>query len=955
MIQFTQPIYLLLLIPAIYYAYRLSSRSLADLSRLKSRLALGLRVVILTLLILALAGPRMVRNTSQQCVIFLVDVSDSISKSGQGKAIAYMNEALRTMTPSQKVGLVAFGGDASVELAPCNAKKVDKIYSIPSTTNTDISQAIGLAMALFPEKCAKKIVLISDGHETIGKATEQAMLAGTNGISVDVVPINDDIRHEVLLDKMVCPHYVKVGEPFDLKVVAVSTDPTSADVRILRNGEPVGVKRVDLVRGKSMLTFQQSVDKSGSYEYKAILESRLDTRAENNIALSRTVVRGKPKVLYVEGEPGQSQYLAAALRSGGMDVEVRNRSGVPNSLGRMSAYDMVVLSDVPAWNLSPDQMKMIKSGVRDLGIGFTMIGGENSFGAGGYYDTPIEEALPVDMSVRKTKVMPSLAVVVVMDKSGSMAMDEGGMQKIQLANDGASAVVKLLQPIDYVGVVVCHSDPSAAVPLTSASNKDPIYREISTIRAEGGGIAVSPSIKMAYGMISPANTRQKHVILLADGDDCDEQQGVVEMVRRMAAEKITVTTVAIGDGKDVPFLKAVAYYGGGGFYLTRMARDLKAIFTKDVMTVSKSLIIEEPFSPGMDSGAPELSGIPAGSAPPLLGYVATSPKSTARVSMLSHKNDPILATWQYGIGRSAAFTSDCKAHWAARWVTWPNYNRLWAQVLRSTMRKSPSTDFQTTVDIASGVGRVAVDAVDDKGNFLNMLKFKGSVVSPDMKAQPLTIEQTGPGRYEASFDAREMGSYVVNVGRSDQGQNAPEVSIVNIPYSPEYKDIGPNLPLLNRLVAETSGRFSPAASEVFRKDFRPSKAYMDLWRLFALIAIFLLPVDIAVRRLNMSAEQVVEAWEHTKEYARSLRKPRRRKTTESVEVVDTLLKAKKGRVSRGSAASPIDLSTPPSVSEDIPETRTQPAPDEKKEDTSEAGTTSRLLDIKKRTRDNMGK
>ena len=945
MIQFIRPIYLLLLIPALYYAYRLSSESLADMSRLKSRLALGLRAVILISLIFALAGPRMVRHTSQQCVVFLMDVSDSISKSSQEKALAFMNEALGTMKPSQKVGVIAFGGDASVEFAPCNLKKVDKIYSIPNTSNTDISQPIGLAMALFPEKCAKKIVLVSDGHETIGKAIEQAMLAGSNDVSLDVVPITDEIRHETLLDKMVCPRSVKVGEPFDLKVVAVSTDPTTADIRILRNGEPVGVRRVDLTRGKSILTFQQSVDKSGSYEYKAILESGLDTRAENNIALSRTIVRGKPKVLYVEGESGQSQYLAGALRSGGMDVEVRNRSGVPNSLAQMSAYDMIVLSDVPAWNLTPEQMKMLKSGVRDLGIGLTMVGGENSFGAGGYFDTPVEEALPVDMSIRKTKVMPSLSVVVVMDKSGSMSAVEGGVEKIRMANDAASSVVKLLQPIDYVGVVVCHSDPSAAVPLTPASNKDPIYRQIATIRAEGGGIAVFPSIKMAYRMISASNTRQKHVILLADGADCDEQQGVFELVQRMAREKITVTAVAIGDGPHVPFLKGVAYYGKGGFYLTKYARDLRAIFTKDVLTVSKSLIIEEPFTPGVDAGSPELSGVAEAGVPPLLGYVATSPKPAARVSMTSHKNDPILATWQYGIGKSTAFTSDCKAHWAARWVSWPSYNKFWAQVLRSTMRKSPATDFQTSVDISSGMGRVTIDAVDDKGNFLNMIKFKGSVVNPGTKTEPLTIEQTGPGRYEAAFDAREMGSYVVNVGRADQGENAPEVSIVNIPYSPEYKDIGPDLPMLRRLASETGGRFAPDASDVFRKDFRPVRAYIDLWRFFALIAIFLLPVDVAVRRLNVSAQEVAEAYQQALDYLRGLPTFRRKAAPESHATVSALLQSKKDRV-RPSVPT-VEIKLP-----DMP-VEAPPVREKTGEQASDADTTHRLLDAKKRARDKM--
>jgi len=962
MIQFAKPLYLLLLIPALYYTYRLSKHSLADLSRFRSRLALGLRIVVLIMLIFALSGARMARKVSEQCVVFLLDVSESIPKASQEAALAYVNSALKAIKPNQKVGLIAFGGDASVEIAPFNTRKVDKIYSLPNTCQTDISQALGLALAIFPEQSARKIVLLSDGNETMGKAVEQAMLAGSDDVSIDAVPITNEVPREALLDKMICPSSVKIGEPFDLKVVAVSKEPTLATIRMLKNGAPAGMKTVELAKGKNILTFQQSNDKAGSCEYRAILMCDNDTRPENNVALASTMVKGKPKVLYVEGEAGQRRYLADALESSDLEVEARDRSGVPNTLAQLNGYDMVILSDVPAWNLAPEQMAMIKSGVKDLGIGFTMIGGENSFGSGGYYDTPIEEALPVDMSIRKTKVLPSLSVVIVMDKSGSMAVPEGGVEKIRLANDGAAAVVKLLQPIDRVGVIVCHSMPVAVVCLQPARDKDPIYAQISTIRAEGGGIAVFPSMEMAYGMISPSKTRQKHVILLADGADCDDQEGVVPLVRRMAAERITVTAVAIGDGEHVPFLKAAAYYGKGDFYLARWARDLKAVFTKDVMTVSKSLVIEEPFIPRMDTSSPELSGIAPESVPPLLGYVATSPKPAARTSMASHRKDPILATWQYGLGRSAAFTSDCKARWSARWLTWPHYNKFWAQVLRSTMRKSPSTDFQTTVDVFSGTGLVTIDAVDEKGNFLNLLKFRGSVVGPDLKARPLAIEQTGPGRYEAAFDARETGSYVVNIGRSDQSRSAPEVSFVNIPYPPEYKDIGPNLALLRRLASETSGSFSPDASDVFRGGFRESRAFIDLWRLLALAAVLAMPLDVAVRRLMLSTQQIEEAYYRSIEYVRSRRRRLRRAVArQRVEVVSTLLKGKKERAAslsreeiEGLAA---DIGAHPPKAEPVatkPPDEGAPAPPETAETPdSERGVTSRLLDAKKRARDKM--
>lgn len=955
MIQFTKPLWLLILIPLGYYTYRMAAHSLADMSRFRSRFALVLRSLILLMLVFALAGARTVQNVSQRCVVFVMDISDSIPKDKQQAALTYVNTALKQLKTENLVGIIAYGADASVEISPSNVPKIDRIYSIPDTGNTDISQALGLALALFPEKTAKKIVLLSDGNETRGKAIEQAMLIGSNNVSVDVVPLTNELPHEVLLDKMVCPSAVKVGEPFDLKAVAIAKEPVSAQIRVLRNGVPVGVKAVQLTKGKSVLTFQQSIDKPGSYEYEAILECDQDTRMENNTALAYTMVKGKPKVLYVEGVPGQAKYLAGALKTTDIEVEARDRSGIPTSLAQLRGYDMLVLSDIPAIGMSAEQMLLIESGVKDLGIGFTMVGGEDGFGAGGYFDTPIEKALPVDMSVRKTKVLPSLSVIVVMDKSGSMSAPEGGTTKIQLANDGASAVVKLLQPIDYVGVIVCHTTPVAAVELQQANSKGPIYDQIATIRAEGGGIAVFPSMQMAYEMMKKSRTRQKHIILLADGGDCDDQDGVVPLAKQMAGEKITVTAVAIGDGPHVPFLRNVAAAGRGNFYLTLQASDLKAIFTKDVMTVSKSLIVEEPFIPTIDPSSPELAGIT--SVPALLGYVTTSPKPTARISMISKRKDPILATWQYGLGKSAAFTSDCKARWSSHWVQWPDYGRFWAQVVRSTMRKNPPTDFQTVVDVQNGTGYVTIDAVDEKGNFLNQIKFKGSVVGPSMKGKQLSIDQTGPGRYEATFDAREVGSYVVNVVRRDQDQTSPDVSVITIPYPPEYKDIAPNTALLKRIASETGGRYDAKASEVFTQAFRRSRAYTDLWRLLVILAAILLPLDVAVRRLVITPEQFVEEYSRLREFIRAhrLRRKARQTVAQEPEMVSNLLRAKRERA----PVEKVEFTTntvPPGVRPQQPSapepepTPEQASPSEPKP-ASEGGTlSSRLLDAKRKRR-----
>ncbi len=859
MIQFTKPLFLLLLPPLAWYAWRLARHSLADMSRFRSRLALGLRLTILTLLVFALAGARVVRNASQQCVVFALDASDSISKTKQNAALAYVNRALKTMKSDQKAAMVVFGGDASVELAPSSTSKIDRIYSTTDTSNTDVSQALGLALATFPEQCAKKIVLLSDGNETSGRALEQAALAGANDISIDTVPLTSELPKEVLLDKMTCPSTVKIGEPFDLKITAVSKRPTVATIRLLRNGLPAGERALDLPSGKSVCTFRQSIAQPGGFEFKAIVESADDTRMQNNTALADTKVVGKPRVLYCEGKPGQAKYLSSALSSSDIVVDTRDRSGIPTTMAQLGNYDMLVLSDVPAMSMSADQMLMIKSAVKDLGIGFTMVGGEDSFGAGGYYDTPIEQTLPVDMSVRKTKVLPTLTVVIVMDKSGSMGMPEGGRTKIELANDAAASVVKLLQPVDYVlGHRLPHRAGRGGAAVQGRQQGADLQRDFDhprggrrDLRVPVDEDGVGRDLQQPDAAETRHSARGRRGLRRAGGRNPHRQNDGFQKDHRDHRRHRR------GQGRAVPQGDRLRRQG---LLLPRSARPGPQGHLHqgrhDGLEVAdrRGAVQRRAWTPPRRSwpGSIRARCRPCWATSqrarsPLRAF--WRPHTATTRSLLRGNTDS---------AASAAFTSDCKARWATRWLTWPDYNKFWAQVLRSTMRRSGPRDFQTTVDVESGVAHVVVDAVDEKGNFLNFLKFAGSVVPPDLNAHSVSIEQTGPGRYEGTFDARQVGSYVVNVVSKGKGQQSSDMNVISIPYPPEYKDLAPNTALLKRIATQTSGRFDPTADSLFSGNFRRSKTYSDIWQLLALIALLMLPVDVAVRRVAVSPQQAAE-------------------------------------------------------------------------------------------------
>jgi uncharacterized membrane protein len=948
-IEFARPIYLLLL-PAAGFIWWVGRRSLADLSRLRRRLAIGLRVLLLLLIIGALAGARLVRSSRTLCTVFLLDVSDSIPQELRQAGLRYAEEAAKGMKRGDSAALIVFGGEASLELAPCAALRIKRIYSNPDRTRTDISAALRLAMAAFPPRTTKQMVLLSDGNENLGAALEQALAASSARVRLHTVPLRAELKNEALLERASAPSEAKIGEPFELKVVARTRSPIKARLRLLRNGKPGGERLASLAPGRNVITFPQTIGEAGFYSYRVLLEPERDTISENNTVLSFTRVRGKPRLLYVEGQGQLGAPLERALASHDIQVERRGLAGLPTTLAECNHYDALLFSEVPALALHPDQMKLVQAAVRDLGVGFGMLGGEEGFGAGGYFGTAIEETLPVDTSVRKQKVMPSLAVMLILDISGSAGMIEDGVPKIKLEAEAAISVVELLQKIDQVGVIVSGEGVNVLAPVRAASSKGPVISALAGLEPGGGGIYCQPSLQRAYELMRPVKVRVKHIIMLADGTDCDEQGGCREIAAAMRAAKMTLSTVSFGLGPDTAFLEEVARLGGGNFYLANRARDLPRIFTKDTMLMSKSLFVEEPFRPRVAPGEEVTRGIDWETAPPLLGYVATSPKPVASVPLRSHKDDPVLATWRYGLGRSIAFTSDAKARWGAHWLGWRGYGQFWPQVIRWMLRQGTESRLQTLVEIDRGKGQIAVDALDPQQGFLNFLELGATVVTPSLRRVKLRLDQTGPGRYEASFEAREIGAYLVTVSQRKKGRwEAAQTSGAVVSYSPEYGDLKPNDYLLATLARTTGGEVGPPAERVLRQARRGARFPQDIWQILVLAAALLLPFDVAVRRLMLDWRQIQGAFGWTRDLRRGRRGLVRPPAPAAHPTLGRLLA---GKAARGEGKADQTAALDPARV--LREAEAEPAPPPPPEAAEAAGAesyTSRLLEAKRRARE----
>ncbi len=849
-----QALWLFLIVP---FFVLLHYRSFSDMGRFQRGFSLFLRLLLLAAIILALADTRLIQRSDKLSVFFLLDGSHSVGEGSSAQMVDYIRTAMEDADEERDLGgVIAFGRDALIEARLGN--DLEDFASIESDLEPDFSNlsgAINLALASLPPDSGARLVLLSDGNENLGDALTSARIAANRGVQIDTVPFGEPMSGEVVAGRLIMPRRVEEGEMFDVRAVIESEDETDAIIEVYENDKLIGQQNVHLVPGKNVFTFPRQQQEGGFYGYRVHVHAQGDVEAENNSSVDYTIVEGNPRVLYVSGDPYERPYLINALQRENIVADFRDISGLPTSLIDMAPYDVIMFSDVGAELLMPDTMKNYQSYVRDLGGGFAMVGGENSFGPGGYYRTPIEEMLPVDLDLTRKEYMPTIAICIAIDKSGSMGMTIGTASKMDIAKNACSLVVDLLDRNDQVGIVGFDYAGQWAVPMQELGNKREVLNMIGTMRA-GGGTSVYAGMEQAYEALRITDAKIRHMIVLSDGitawADFDG------LVGKMNSYDITLTTVSVGPDSNQQLMESIANLGGGNHYYTPDIQTVPQIFTKETFMVSNRALVEEPFIALQNQLSPATEGIDWYESPPLLGYVATSMKPLATEALTTHNADPLLAHWQYGLGRSLAFTSDAKAHWAAGWLNWSGFEQFWTQSSRWLVGGDMAGNLVPNVYFRGGKAYISVDAIDTRGEIITDAFIRARVACPESDIKELDLFQVAPGRYEASMDATEIGSYLVNVYQEDSdGNMVDQVSSgFSVSYPPEYKRSGPDMFLLSQLSDITGGQLAASPADIFRHTNQPISQYFELWYWLLVLAICLLPIDIAVRRLSLTGESL---------------------------------------------------------------------------------------------------
>lgn len=856
-IQFEHPIWLLGLLIAIP-VIGLGLRSLSGLGPWRQRAAILLRVLVLGLLVVLLAGPMHARRLKDLAVIAVVDRSQSVPASLQQRALGYLNAAVKDKPKADRFGVIYTGETAFIQSLP-NIGAIPLAGQPPlSGDRTDLEAGVRMAMAVLPSDAARRIVLISDGNENTGDLRGAAAIAQANGVPIDVLSLHYDHAREVIFERLIVPQNTRTGQTISARCVLRSTAPVRGRLVLEDNGVAIDLDPtspdmgmpVELTAGLNVVTVLLPVSTGGIHRFAAFFtpnDARSDTISGNNAGVGATFVLGRGKVMVVNGDGRSAGEIRRVLKEARLDVEYRPAYQFPTELMDLLGYDSILLVNVPNSAFALAQQEMMVRYVHDMGGGLVMVGGPEGFGAGGWIGSPVEEALPVVLDPPQRQQMPKGALVLIMH---SVEMPEGNFWGEQVA----IAAVRALSRLDLVGVLDYDWQQGVAwvYPLSPVGDKDRVIAAIRRMQM-GDMPSFKDAMEAAFEALKKCDAGQRHMIIISDGDPAPP---TAEFLATLKAAKISVSGVAVfpHSPADVQSLHRVAQATGGRFYNVTDPTQLPQIFVKETQVVRRPLIWEKTFRPRVTDPLHELAkGLEA--APPALnGYVLTAEKKELVENILmSPENDPVLAARQYGLGRTVAFTSDATSRWAGPWLTWPCFSQFWEQIVRWSMRSGESPNVQVTTDLEGPRATVQVEATSEDAGFSNFLDIRGVAIDPALKTIPLKLEQVGPGRYQATFPVGKPGSYVVNLKYTDGPKTGIVQGALVVPFAPEFRDLKDNPALLAEAARISGGRLLcgepkrdalfDRASLTFPRERTPlGKELGILW-----LAIFLL--DVAVRRV----------------------------------------------------------------------------------------------------------
>ena len=861
MFDFRSPLFLILLlvIPVLIFVQRRAHLSTA---KWRKSVTFFLRGAALLCAILALASLHRTHKEQRLAVVFLIDTSESVERTQRETAVRQINAAVAKLRPTDQFGIIGFASETSVlteirqkQDHPLESVSTDLLASLAEQTirrdGTDILTALKRAIAVLPNDSHRRIVLLSDGiHNAGGTRLEDYLpLLSASSVEVATIPL-DTLKDAVRVVQLQAPTEVRKGQRFEMNAV-IETDGSipKLDATFYHKGALINEFEWTLQRGIHAIRITvPPVSEEGNHRYELKLNVT-DEILENNQGYAVVKIQGKPHVLYVEEDNAQVTRLETVLEENGFDVEVRVPSEMPTDLIELQRSDVLILSNVSAEVLSSEQLQSIENYVRDLGHGLVVIGGEHAYGPGGYTDTALERVLPVKMTPREQE--DTVAILFVLDTSGSMAnYVDGQRRKIDLAIAGIGAGIDNLKEDDVAGVISFSAGEVDDRFSELTSDRPVLLQAVARLKPTGGTTLMMEAVDKAYKILEADAAKRKHIVLLSDGKSDDTKSDFLKLAEQIDEARISITAIAIGD-TNAELLTELTESSNGHFVPVQNLQELPTVLTEAVRETQR-YIVQEPFQPILaDPNEPIVQDI--GTLPRLHGYIATTKKDIAQVFIHSHKDEPILAGWNVGLGKAIAWTSDVKPAWAKEWIPWHNFGKFWGQSVNWVLPAADvGADFDLTVSLRHGAADVSIDTQTPS----QVSTYEVRVAGPNGTSEPIEMQQRTLRRYNGTFQVPNSGSYIVTAQREGDGRKRTEV--LSLPYPVEYTEFEVNTNLLKTLASETAGIYEPTPSQIASPAGAPIESRVPLAQALLVIAAILFVLEMILRRYSIANRYIAE-------------------------------------------------------------------------------------------------
>ena len=783
-----------------------------------------LKAAMAVAVILALSEPLLSIRARKVALAVLVDTSASVSDADLARESDLLRQIDRS-SGNNRVEVIPFAR------TPRALAKSEENFKIVRTSGVDgrgtnLEAPLRQALASLPAGMLHRIALITDGNENEGAVTRAAWQAQQLGVSIDAVALAGREQPKLKTEAVGIPGAVFTGERFPVDLTIYSPRTVAATVQLSAEGKQIGLHQIALEQGENRVRIRTSLNAAGAIDLSGKIEATGlgESRFENAVAVRR------PRVQWIsEDPPGTEGHIVDLLTANRFDFTQSKTLPADLDGTQLVVFNNINVDAVPA--ADKERLETFVQG----GGGALWIAGERNV----YVE---HKDVPEDPLARSfpAKLVPprspqGTCVVIIIDKSSSM---EG--KKIELARLAAIGVVENLKPDDRVGVLIFDNSFMWDVPIRTADNKVAIRREISGIIPDGG-TQIAPALAEAYRKILPINSAYKHIVLLTDG--ISEEGDSLGMSRDAANNRVTISTVGLGQDVNRTYLEKIAVTAKGKSYMLNDPAGLEQILLKDVQEHTGTTAIEKAIKPEVKHPSDLLDKVDMEHAPNLNGYVRFETRPTADEILAVDGTDPLLVRWQYGLGRAAIFSSDAKSRWAAAWLTWPGFDRLWTNVFRDLLPHGNDTEAAARYD---GANEELVVDYHLSGRAAEPTTPPDLyVIGPGDFKRPLDLVRLSPGTYRGRLRIGALQG-LFRVRPLNESRSFPEVGLYR--QESELFDYGSNEALLKSIAQSTGGRFNPSVRQLFDSGGKYIDATMRLWPGLLALAVLLNLIELAMRK-----------------------------------------------------------------------------------------------------------